>query len=77
MTKTEFRNSAIYKKYMERIKGYSKGYNFTIPYYKMTRPQINAINVILNDAVKAKIIDSMSFGINLEGEITEETYMRL
>ncbi len=77
MTKTEFRNSAIYKKYMERIKGYSKGYNFTIPYYKMTRPQINAINVILNDAAKAKIIDSMSFGINLEGEMTEATYIRL
>ena len=77
MTKTEFRNSAIYKKYMERIKGYSKGYNFTIPYYKMTRPQINAINVILNDAAKAKIIDSMSFVINLEGEMTEATYIRL
>lgn len=77
MTKPEFRNSTVYKKYMERIKGYSKGYNFTIPYYKMTRPQINAINVILNDAVKAKIIDSMSFGINLEGEMTEATYIRL
>ena len=43
----------------------------------MTRPQINAINVILNDAAKAKIIDSMSFGINLEGEMTEATYIRL
>lgn len=77
MNKNEFKESKEYKDAVKKIKGYSKGFNFTIPYYKMTQEQKNAMHIITSDCVKEKIIDSMSFGLNLAGEITEETFIRL
>lgn len=77
MTKKEFRNSQEYKELVEKIKGYSKGFKFTLPYYKMTQGQKNAIDIITSDCVKEKIIDSVSIGLQLDGTITEETFIRL
>lgn len=77
MTKKEFRNSQEYKELVEKIKGYSKGFKFTSPYYKMTQGQKNAIDIITSDCVKEKIIDSVSIGLQLDGTITEETFIRL
>lgn len=77
MKRKEFKESKEYEDAVKKINGYSKGFNFTIPYYKMTQGQKNAMHIITSDCVKGKIIDSVSFGLNLAGEITEETFVRL
>ena len=77
MTKKEFRNSQEYKELVEKIKGYSKGFEFTLPYYKMTQGQKNAIQIVVDDCIKKRILDSISIGLQLDGTITEETFIKL
>ncbi|MGG6555573.1 UNVERIFIED_CONTAM: hypothetical protein MUK63_06785 [Blautia caecimuris] len=77
MTKKEFRNSQEYKELVEKIKGYSKGFEFTLPYYKMTQGQKNAIQIVVDDCIKKRILDTISIGLRLDGTITEETFIRL
>lgn len=77
MTKKEFRNSQEYKELMEKIKGYSKGFEFTLPYYKMTQGQKNAIQIVVDDCIKKRILDTISIGLQLDGTMTEETFIRL
>ena len=62
---------------MEKIKGYSKGFEFTWPYYKMTEGQKDAVHIITNDCIKKRIIDSIAIGLRLDGTITEETFVKL
>lgn len=77
MNRIEFKESKEYKDAVEKIKSYSKGFAFTIPYYKMTKAQQNAMNIITHDCIKDRIIESISIGVSLEGKITEETFMKL
>lgn len=77
MTKKEFRNSQEYKELVEKIKGYHQGFEFTLPYYKMTQGQKNAIQIVVDDCIKKRILDSISIGLQLDGTITEETFIRL
>lgn len=77
MTEKELRNSQEYKDLVEKIKGYSKGFEFTLPYYKITEGQKNAIHIIINDCIKERIIDSIAIGLQLDGTMTEETFIRL
>ncbi|MFR0074334.1 MAG: hypothetical protein ACLRVD_08245 [Blautia caecimuris] len=77
MTKKEFRNSQEYKELVEKIKGYSKGFEFTLPYYKMTQGQKNAIQIVVDDCIKKRILDTISIGLQLDGTMTEETFIRL
>ena len=37
MNRKEFKESKEYEDAVKKINGYSKGFNFTIPYYKMTQ----------------------------------------
>jgi hypothetical protein len=77
MNKVEFKESKEYKELLDKIKGYPKGFKFTLPYYKMSQGQKNAINVVTKDCVNCKIICSTSLGLDLKGNITEETFIRL
>lgn len=77
MNKMEFKKSKEYKDIFKKIKNYHEGFKFTLPYYKMTQGQKNAINIITSDCIKERIIDSVSIELNLSGEITEETFIRL
>jgi len=77
MNKIEFKKSKEYKDAVEKIKGYSKGFKFTLPYYKMTQGQKNAMNIVTRDCMSDKIIESISLGLDLNGDITEETFVRL
>lgn len=77
MNRIEFKESKEYKDAVEKIKSYSKRFKFTLPYYKMTKGQKNAMHIITDDCIKKKIIDSVSFGLDLTGNITEETFIRL
>lgn len=77
MNRREFKKSKEYQDSIEKIKGYSRGFKFTLPYYKMTQGQKNAMYIITDDCIKEKIIDSISFGLDLTGNVTEETFIRL
>lgn len=77
MTAKGFRNSQEYENTVSKIKGYSKSFKFILPYYKMTQCQKNAIDIIANDCIKEKIIESVSIGLSLSGEVTEEIFVRL
>lgn len=77
MNRMEFKESNEYKKMIEKIKSYSKGFRFNIPYYKMTTGQKNAMHIVTNDCIKEKIIESVSFGLDLSGNVTEQMFVRL
>lgn len=77
MTKAEFLKSKEYREMMDKIRSYSKGFEFTIPFYKMTSEQKNAMNVVLRNAVEEGLIESISIGLSLEGNITEEKYKKI
>lgn len=77
MTKSEFLKSKEYENMMKKIRNYSTGFEFTIPFYKMTRQQKNGMNIVLNNAVKEGLIESVRIGVSLEGNFTDETYRRL
>ena len=77
MTAKEFRNSQEYENSIKKIKNYDKGFKFTLPYYKMTQEQKNAMDIITNDSINEKLIESVSIDLSLSCEITEETFVRL
>lgn len=77
MTRKEFLESKEYKDMMNKIKGYSKGFTFTIPFYKMTQGQKKGMNIVLDNACKEGLIESLSISLSLECNVTEEEYRRL
>lgn len=77
MTAREYKNSQEYENSIKKIRNYPKGFKFTLPYYKMTQGQKNAMDIITNDSIKEKLIESVSIGLSLSGEIVEETFVRL
>lgn len=77
MTRSELRASKEYIDSVEKIRGYHKGFKFTIPYYKMTVGQKNAMRIILIDCQKEGLIKSTSIGLDLSLEIQEETFERI
>lgn len=77
MSTEEFKASKQYAEYMDRIRNYPKGFEFTLPYWKMTKQIRNAIDIITRDAEKEHLIESISIGISLDLEETEETFKRI
>lgn len=77
MTITELRQGKEYRVCMDKIRNYKTGFEFTIPFYKMSVGQANAMHVILRDAYEMGLIESVSYTFTLEGEGTEETWRRL
>lgn len=70
--------------WVETIRKYPKGYEFTINYTETTKGQFNALQWIVREAMNQKIIECISTGISLEdcrGEtgrpFSEETFKRL
>ena len=57
-TKEELRQTEDYKQAVAKIEAYHKGFEFTIPFYKMTKPQERAMYIILDDCQKAGLIKS-------------------
>lgn len=77
MNAQQFRESREYADAHRKINSYRKGFKFTIPYYKMTEGQRNAMQILLNDCTKQGLIESISTGISLDLDVTEETFVRL
>lgn len=81
MTKQEFRNSKEYDYCVNKIRNYHKGFEFTIPFYKMNKGQKNAMHVVLDDCKKEGLIESIGIDYSMEDlltlESTAETWKRL
>ena len=70
--------------HVETIKSYKSGFEFTIPYYRMTDGQYNAMRWVLRKAEELGLIEHISVGLSFEdirGEsgrwCSEETWKRI
>ena len=77
MTKQELRKTKDYKEAVEKIKTYRKGFEFTLNYASIPKAKGNALKIITKDCIDAGIIESISIGLDIEGNFVEETYRRL
>lgn len=77
MTIQEFRQSKDYAEAMNKIKNYSKGFTFTLNYSEIQKEKANALRIIMQDCIKDGIVESVSFGLALNGEQTSETFKKL
>lgn len=77
MTITEVRQSKEYTKCMNKIKEYKKGFQFTLYAERIPKPQWNALMIVLDDCVESGLLENISFGIDLDMNVTEKTYKRI
>ena len=77
MTVAELRQHPEYKKAVAKIEGYRKGFRFTMNYANIPKAKANALKIILNDCEKSGIIESVSIGLSLEGNVTDETFVKI
>ena len=77
MTIQELRQTKDYAEAMNKIKNYSKGFAFKLNYSKIPKGKANALRIIMQDCIKSGIVESVSIGLALSGEQTEETFKRL
>ena len=71
-------------KCINKISNYKKGFEFTIPYYKMTDNQIKGMNWVTKNAEELGLIKCISIGhslADLRGEsgrfCSEKTFVRI
>ena len=77
MTKQELRETKDYKEAVEKIKGYKKGFEFTLNYGSIPKAKGNALKIITKDCIDVGILESISIGLDIEGNFIDETYRRL
>lgn len=77
MTKAECRQSKDYADAVEKIRNYSKGFEFTLHYADIPKAKANALKLIADDCIKMKILESIEIGLDIEGNFVQETYRRL
>lgn len=76
MTTQQLRSHPGYKDAMAKIIKYRPGFQFTIDYTNIPRAKANGLRAILRDACKLGYLESISFDVALNCEITAETYRR-
>lgn len=77
MTAQEMRKTKDYEDAVNKIKGYSKGFEFTLDYSKIPKAKGNALKIITDDCIQAGIIESISIGLTLNGKPVDETFRRI
>lgn len=77
MSKTEFQKSKEYREMIEKIKGYPIGFTFTLKYAEIPKKKGNALKVITSDCIEMCILESISIGLDIQGNIVEEQYKRI
>lgn len=76
MTFSEFRKSAEYAKCKKRIENYPKGFRFTLHINEIPAAKMRALRVLTDDCIKEGILESVSIGLDIHGEIVDETFER-
>lgn len=77
MTVTELRNHPEYKLCFDKIKAYSKGFEFKLNYAQIPPAKANGLKFIMRDAIEQGLIECISTGWSLEGKIVDETFRKL
>ena len=77
MTKQEFKASKEYQEMIEKIKSYSIGFEFNLNYSKIPKPKCNALEIVTRDCIKMGILESIQMGLDIEGNIVDETFRRI
>lgn len=79
MTKQQCRETKDYEKTMNKIKNYPKGFVFKMRYsdLNISKPMMNGLKLILNDAVSNGLLESLEIGYAVNGDLCEETFRRL
>ena len=77
MTTQEVRNHPEYALCFKKIKSYPKGFEFTLDYEQIPRPQANALKIVIRDAIEQGYLENVATNLNLDLEITAETFRKL
>jgi hypothetical protein len=77
MTITELKRHQGYKDAMNKVKGYSKGFKFTLNYDQIPVAKGNALKVLMRECCDLGIVESVQMDLDLQGNIVSETYARL
>lgn len=76
MTKAEFLQSKEYADMVEKIKGYKKGFVFTLYYGNIPKAKANALEIVTSNCIKDGILEVTRLGYTLQGELVEKEYRR-
>ncbi len=77
MTIEQVRNHEEYAKAMEKIKTYRSGFKFTLDYSRIPTPQGNALKIVMRDAIKEGLLESVAIGLAIDGSFVDETFKKL
>lgn len=77
MTREQLRTTTDYAEAMDKIRKYTKGFQFTLYYSKIPKAKANALKILMNDCIKCGLVESTSIGVSLQGDIADETFRRL
>ena len=77
MTIQELRQTKDYAEAMSKIKKYPKDFTFTLNYSAIPKWKVSALKIIMQDCIDNGIIESVSIGLALNDEQTDETFRRL
>ena len=77
MSKSEFKRSEEYRNMIEKIKNYPIGFTFTLKYGEIPEKKGNALKIITRDCIDMGILESVSIGLDVQGDFVEEEYKRI
>lgn len=77
MTREQLRKTTDYAEAMDKVRKYSKDFQFTLYYSEIPKAKANALKILMNDCIKCRLIESISIGVSLQGDIVDETFRRL
>lgn len=77
MTELEFKQSKEYNDAIEKIKNYPIDFTFILKYSEIPDEKANALKIITRDCIAMGILESVSIGLDIQGEFVEEKYKRV
>lgn len=77
MTIQEVRNHEEYAFCMNKIRGYKKGFEFTLRWTQIPTAKANALKIIIADAIEEGYLEPIATTLSLEGIATADTYRKL